>query len=124
MEALVAIDTSGSMTDDQLSEVLSNLLAIKKISGTKIWVVWGDMRKVGGPVPIERVGKQIKLGGRGGTDLCWPFKLADEMRLPIMVYFTDGYGPAPPTAHQRTLWVLTKDGQRPAKFGDVVVMSK
>lgn len=124
MEALVAIDTSGSMSDEQLSEVLSNLLAIKKISGTKIWVTWGDMKKVGGPLPIERVGKKIKLGGRGGTDLCWPFKLADEMRLPVLVYFTDGYGPAPDTAHQRTLWVLTRDGRQPAQFGDVVVMQK
>lgn len=120
MEALVAIDTSGSMSSEELQAVVGHLLKIKKISGTKIWVTWGDMQREGGPLPIEKVGTRLKLTGRGGTDLRWPFKLATKMRIPAVVYFTDGYGPAPESAPQKVLWVLTSGGQKPADYGMTV----
>lgn len=117
MEALVAIDTSGSMSDETLQKVLAHLLKIKKISGTRIWITWGDIRREGGPIPIERVGKSIKFTGRGGTDLCWPFEIANKMRLPVVVCFTDGYGPAPESVRQKVLWAITKGGRVPARYG-------
>lgn len=121
LEALAAIDTSGSITDDDLSQILGELLQIKKISGTKIHVVWGDTRLAGGPLPIEKVTGQIKMCGRGGTDLRWPFELATKMRLPLVVYFTDGYGPVPSRVLQKTLWVITKNGKEPASYGESIV---
>jgi len=120
LEALVAIDTSGSMSSEQLSDILAHLLQIKKISGTRIWVTWGDTKCEGGPLPIEKVGSGIKLKGRGGTDLCWPFGVADRMRVPLLVYFTDGYGPAPQQAQQKVVWVLTRNGRKPADYGFVL----
>ncbi|MEW6770071.1 MAG: VWA-like domain-containing protein [Bacillota bacterium] len=123
LRALAAIDTSGSMTNEQLSEAFGQLRHISRVSGTDIWVVWGDVRCEGGPVPLAHVARnKVRIKGRGGTDLQWPFEIADKDRFPLVVYFTDGYGPAPQSAAQRTLWVLTKDGQRPAPFGDTVVL--
>lgn len=124
MEALVAIDTSGSMSDDDLRDTLGQLLQIKKVSGTRILVVWGDIRHCGGPIPIERVKGDLKLKGRGGTDLCWPFDMATRMRIPTVVYFTDGYGPAPPSVPQRVLWVITGGGRKPADYGYTVYLEK
>lgn len=120
MQALVAIDTSSSMGDRTLAEILGHLLQIKKISGTKIWVTWGDVQLEGGPMSIEKVGKRVRLKGRGGTDLCWPFMVADRMKIPVVVYFTDGYGQAPQRVKQKVMWVLTKDSKRPAEYGFVV----
>jgi len=131
LEALAAIDTSGSMSDEDLAIILGQLLQIKKVSGTKIWIVWGDTKQAGGPIPIEKLRQKINFTGRGGTDLCWPFELADKMRLPLVVYFTDGYGPAPVAVNQRVLWVLTKDSNLPwvsdnysskVTYGEVVRM--
>lgn len=119
-KALVAIDTSGSMTNETLGQVLSHLLQIKKVSGTQIWVVWGDTRREGGPLPIEKVRNCINIKGRGGTDLCWPFEIADRMRIDTVVYFTDGFGPAPNQVRQRVLWALTAIGERPAGYGEAI----
>lgn len=124
MQALVAIDTSGSMTDSELADILAHLLQIKKISGTKIWVVWGDTQHEGGPILIDKVGNRIKIKGRGGTDLRWPFEIADKMRIPTLVYFTDGYGPAPEaaTVKQRVIWAITPNGTPPADYGYTLKM--
>ena len=126
MEALVAIDTSGSMSDAELADILAHLQQIRKISGTKIWVVWGDTQREGGPVPLEKVGRAVKIKGRGGTDLRWPFEIADKMRLGTVVYFTDGYGPVPEAGKvkQRVLWVITPQGRPPADYGYTVKMEK
>lgn len=126
MEALVAIDTSGSMSDAELADILAHLQQIRKISGTKMWVVWGDTRREGGPVPLEKVGRAVKVKGRGGTDLRWPFEIADRMRIGTVVYFTDGYGPVPNAGEvkQRVLWVITPQGQPPADYGYTVRMEK
>lgn len=121
MEALVAIDTSASISQKELSLVLSHLLKIKKISGTKIWIVWGDMCQQGGPILIENLTQKFKFKGGGGTDLCWPFRLADKMKINTVIYFTDGYGIVPEKVKQRTLWVLTPNGIPPTtKYGFVI----
>lgn len=120
LKALAVIDTSLSMSEDELVKIVTELLFIKKISGTKIHVAWGDTRLAGGPVPIENIRNNIALGGRGGTDFRWGFELADKLRVPLVVFFTDGYGHAPEKVNQRVLWALTENGQKPTAYGDTV----
>jgi len=57
--------------------------------------------------------------GGGFTDLRPVFDYARTMRpLPAaVIYLTDGIGPAPERMEFPTLWVLTKEGERPVPWG-------
>jgi predicted metal-dependent peptidase len=62
-----------------------------------------------------------KLRGGGGTDFRPVFEYADNLRDPpsVVVFFTDGYGPAPTTAPTGygTVWMITEGGVPPCKWG-------
>ncbi|MBI5512994.1 MAG: hypothetical protein HY909_04455 [Deltaproteobacteria bacterium] len=103
---LVALDTSGSMSSEELSEIARQLRVLAPL--VKITVCECD-------AVIHRVypfkGSVAEVAGRGGTDLrpvFAPTFLRDH-RPDGVVYFTDGQGPYPPTRPPvRTLWVLTR----------------
>lgn len=107
---LVAIDTSASVSYEELLEIARHLQLLHALAA--ITIVECD-------VVIQRVypfqGKLNAVQGRGGTDLRPVF--ADEMlrqyRPDGIVYFTDGYGPYPEEAPAvPTLWVLTVDPEQ------------
>ena len=60
----------------------------------------------------------IYLGG-GFTDLRPVFDHALRMqpRPAAVIYLTDGYGEAPAAMALPTLWVLTREGRKPADWG-------
>lgn len=119
INALLAVDESGSISQGQLMSFCNELLAISKVTGANITVTCFDTECTE-PIPME---KYIKKKGReknGGTDFRPVFELADKMRIPLLVIFTDGEGEAPEFANQKVLWVLTKDGKKPAEFGHCV----
>jgi predicted metal-dependent peptidase len=108
---LVAIDTSGSMTTAELTEIGRQLQPLSDL--VKITVVECD-------VVIQRVypfaGRLGDVMGRGGTDLRPVFapEFLGQHRPDGIIYFTDGEGPYPPSDPGiRTLWVLSK----PQAFG-------
>ena len=125
LAVLVAIDTSGSMTDWDLREILDELHAIRQ-QGLRVALVQCDteVRAHGWLAPDTAV---TKLKGRGCTDLCPPFapQLLAQYRPGIVVYFTDGGGTAPAQAPPEVtvLWVLTGDRPvRPARWGQVATL--
>ena len=64
--------------------------------------------------------------GRGGTDLRPPFAadLLRKHRPNLVLYFTDGCGPAPENPPRMpVIWVLTDSGQMPCKWGRKVRMN-
>ncbi len=119
LTALLAIDTSGSISDADLQGFLNEVRGISKITGAKIYVTQCDTEPTN-PVELRRFVRNPKFTGRGGTDFRPVFKMADEMRVPLVVYLTDGYGTTPETVHQRVLWVLTRNSTNPAPYGEVV----
>ncbi|WP_231115053.1 vWA domain-containing protein [Neomoorella thermoacetica] len=121
MTALLAIDTSGSISDNDLQVFLNEIRAVSKITGTKVWVTQCDVEPTA-PIELKRFVKNPRFTGRGGTDFRPVFKMADEMHVPLVIYLTDGYGTAPEIVHQRVLWVLTKDHRVPADYGTSVVL--
>jgi predicted metal-dependent peptidase len=57
--------------------------------------------------------------GGGFTDLRPVFDYARTMqpRPAAVIYLTDGIGPAPEQMDYPTLWVLTREGEKPVEWG-------
>ena len=103
---LVAIDTSLSMTKQELEEIARQLVVLSERA--HITIAECD-------VSVARVypfaGRIENVVGRGGTDLRAVFApaLLGAHDVDGVVYFTDGDGPFPSSpAPVPTLWVLTK----------------
>jgi len=116
VNALLAIDESGSISDSKVKEFYGELQNINKITGVSIVVTRFDM-ECSIPVPLNKFIVDNKREKRGGTDFRPIFKLADELKIPFVIIFTDGDGEAPVSVNQKTLWVLTKNAKKPADFG-------
>lgn len=105
---LLAIDTSGSVSDDELREFMSEIHHIYK-TGVAVTIVQCDTKIVS----IEEFnGKtdNIKIGGRGGTsfDPVIDYFNANLKKYTSLVYFTDGEAYTGLTPKAPTLWVLSE----------------
>lgn len=90
LRLLLCVDTSGSVSDEQLTEFFHEIQHIHK-QGADVTIaeVDCDMQHVS-----KFTGKfQGIIHGRGGTDLELGFKYADEHKFDAMIYFTDYYAP-------------------------------
>jgi len=117
---LVGIDVSDSTNIVELREAFAReLVQIARGRDARITVLYANSR-------IQRVEAfsgasfvaQCYDGG-GFTDLRPVFEYARTMHpLPAaVIYLTDGIGPAPETMSFPTLWVLTREGERPVPWG-------
>lgn len=113
---LIAIDTSGSMSNLDLEESFGEVKQIWK-SGVKVDVIEcdasfnekDDMYEYNGKIPSARKG----LSGGGGTSFNEPIEYyMDHKEYTCMIYITDGYAPSPTTYRNRRplLWLLTSAG--------------
>lgn len=124
LRAIVAIDTSGSTTND-LPQFFSELTSLLGTFGDyELTVIQCDSEiqhvetfDAGNPVhaPVWNT------FGHGGTDFRPPFDYVaehPEIEPSCLIYITDGCGPAPdrPPPYP-VLWVLTADGEKPAPWG-------
>jgi predicted metal-dependent peptidase len=114
LSLVVAIDTSGSVSNDELSLFEAEIKKIHR-SGADITIIECDAR-------IHSVYKYTKtmaptFKGRGGTDFRPVFEYINkgELRqLPdAVIFLTDGEGPAPDKFGIPTLWVLTPTSRKP-----------
>jgi predicted metal-dependent peptidase len=120
LNLLVGIDVSDSTDLPELREAFAlELLRIAKGIEARITVVYANSRIrrierfTGSPQVVE------SFHGGGFTDLRPLFDHALGMKPPpaAVIYLTDGYGPAPEKMVFPTLWVLTKEAQRPVPWG-------
>lgn len=119
VNALIAIDESGSISDALVKMFYHELTEINKITGITMSVTRFDIQ-CSVPVPLSTFVTDSRREKRGGTDFRPIFKLADECKIPLVIVFTDGDGEAPASVNQSTLWVLTKNGKKPANYGYVI----
>jgi predicted metal-dependent peptidase len=119
---LVAIDTSGSMSTEELADIARQLVLLERL--VDITVVECD-------AAIQRVypftGSLREVAGRGGTDLRPVFaaEFLRQHRPDGVVYFTDGAGPYPAEEPGvRTLWVLTKPWDFACPWGEKAHMPR
>lgn len=116
---LLAVDASGSITESQIRQFHAELYAISRITGATLYVTQFDTECTDA-VPLRQYIRDKKRVKGGGTDFRPVFHLADKMRIPLLIIFTDGDGTVPETANQKVLWVLTKGAAKPAAFGHCI----
>ncbi len=121
---VIAIDTSGSITDEQIRMFLSEVNAIT----LQFQITWKlltcdsevqDAYDVEGSIDLDRV----QIRGRGGTDFRPVFQWIESSgTAPIgLVYLTDGIGEFPEAAPPYpVLWALT--GSAGVPFGETLVL--
>jgi predicted metal-dependent peptidase len=130
LKIAVAIDTSGSTTPDLpafLAELAGIVAAFPRYELTVIAcdMVVHSVEVYSEDRPLST--DAVVLGGGGGTDLRPPFAWieAHSADVDVMVYLTDGFGPAPEHAPPwPVLWVLVPDGKPPAPWAQVVWMGR
>ena len=130
LKIVVAIDTSGSVNDRQISEIFTEILGILAKRKHEITVIECDARvqrvyQVKTAADIKR-----KVQGRGGTLFTPVIEHINQDRYfrdALLIYFTDGFGesriPRPRT--YRNLWVVlgsTKNLSLKEPFGASVAL--
>lgn len=107
---LVAVDTSGSVSSDELKEFFSEVHHMHK-TGSDITVVQCDTA-ISDIRPYKQSNK-IELHGRGGTSFepVIEYYDANQKKYTCLIYFTDGEAPAPAKPRGNVLWVLSSTSQ-------------
>ncbi len=116
IRVLIALDESGSITNEQLQTFLHELAEVNRITNADILVTEFDT-ECSKPKPAAEYRHKTQRDKKGGTDFRPIFALADSLKISLVAIFTDGEGIAPDHADQKVLWVLTKEGKQPAPYG-------
>ena len=111
LKIVVAIDTSGSVDDDQIAVIFNEIFAILAKRKHEITVIECDSA-VQRVYRVRNAGEiQKKVAGRGGTYFTPVIEFINNdkyFRDALLIYFTDGFGedeiPKPKT--YRNLWVI------------------
>ena len=106
---LVAVDTSGSVNNNELRDFFSEITYIYK-AGARITILECDARI---SANYEYNGKWTgKVHGRGGTDFqpVIDYYRKNRKDYAALVYFTDGECSIPSNVPRDTIWVITSEG--------------
>lgn len=117
---LVAIDTSGSIGEDELSQFLAEVNKLAEIQPVDLVVFDDGIQQ--GPMPFNKKHTGFDFKGRGGTDFTDVFKMAEERHYQSVIMLTDGCAGAVeyPAGVRDVLWVLTGSGNPPVEWGERV----
>lgn len=116
---MVAVDTSGSVSQKELQDFFSEINYIYK-AGARVTIVQCDacINKIS-----EYDGKTIpKIVGRGGTDFNEPidYYIKHKKDYASLIYFTDGECSLPDKHPSGVVWVITSNGMHQDYFGKVI----
>jgi predicted metal-dependent peptidase len=107
---LLAIDTSGSVCDDELKEFMNEIHHIYK-SGVDITIVQCDT-SINSIEPYKG-NNEITVKGRGGTSFepVLDYYAANGKKFTSLVYFTDGECYTSQRPKGNVLWVISERSQ-------------
>jgi len=120
---IIAVDTSGSITDDLLSQFLGEIFSIKAMSPTIAMKIITCDCEVHDVFDVDGEMPKITFKGRGGTSFVPVFKdIETKKRDPkALIYLTDAYGNFPVKAPEYpVLWVISNEDEHVIPFGEVV----
>lgn len=110
---LVAVDTSGSVGDDELTEFFQEIYHMTKL-GTEVTVLQADsdIQDISDFTDFHKMLKEgkVKIYGRGGTSFTPAVDYYNEHKkeFSCMIYLTDGEAPTPENEPKGSiLWVLS-----------------
>lgn len=126
----VALDTSGSMSDQDVIEALTELKGLRDTHPMNLTIIQCDyaITSVKTYDNSEEIDWQrFEIDGRGGTTFEPPFEYVNDLvetgetsTPSVFVYFTDGYGNFPSEPDYHTIWVRAKNGYKDFPFGEVI----
>ena len=114
-EIAVAIDISGSISDEEFKQAIKEVLAIVKSHNQEITIIECDKEirrayKVKSPRDVQE-----RLATGGGTKFSPVFEYANNKKINLLIYFTDGKGEEKLEVIPRgykTLWVISGRGDK------------
>ena len=117
---VVGVDTSGSVSDAELSSFMSEVSGIlADAPPEELWLLSVDAKvheaeEIDDPVDLELFARE-KLVGRGGTDMTQIFKWVDEQEISpdFVVVLTDGFTPFGVDPGYPVIWVMSSDNTAP-----------
>ena len=111
-KVLVAIDTSGSVSNEELQEFFGEVNHLYK-SGVCVDIVEFDTQ-IQSKFEYKGAKTEIPISGRGGTDVTSTVEYyAQHREYSTLVIFTDGYLGINHLPHVPNLiWIITSDGSR------------
>jgi predicted metal-dependent peptidase len=120
IEICVGIDTSGSISMEDLRDALSEILGVTRaFSSVRLTALSCDAEvhtttEINSPEDVAT----MELKGGGGTSFKPVFEWIEENkpRTKLLIFFTDGYGDFPEYTNLHTLWCVTKNGMELDKF--------
>lgn len=124
-EVVVAVDTSGSMSDELLTAAMSEVRGVVAAAGGQVTFMACDAEIHA----VKRVSSwqqaAASLKGGGGTNFNPIFDALQRREPDVCVVITDGYGPAPNIPPRYSvIWALIGGNtERPAKWGKCVVVA-
>lgn len=125
---VVVIDTSGSISGEEIGEFISEIDAIKSYVRARITLLTCDSELNHGCPwyfdPWDEFSRDIEIHGGGGTSFSPPFEwIENQDRAPdLLVYFTDARGKFPPAEPMYPVLWLVK-GQATVPFGQRVQLN-
>jgi predicted metal-dependent peptidase len=109
-----AVDTSGSMSSDDLSDIFTEIRVYRETYPCRLTIIQADAviqsittyEELDG----EEIPKNVKVSGGGGTDFRPVFNwINDNAPGSYVIFATDGYGTFPEsTLSSGLIWLLTK----------------
>lgn len=121
---LVAVDTSGSVSNEELIDFFNEITYIYK-AGARITILECDSKITAN---YEYNGKWSgKVHGRGGTDFqpVIDYYRKNRKDYSALVYFTDGECYIPDNVPKDTIWVITSEGDNNKKYpGRTLIIPK
>jgi predicted metal-dependent peptidase len=117
---VLCIDTSGSISEQQLGMFIAECRSILEIAGVSAVIISADatvsqVLQPGDTLPVTLI-------GGGGTDFAPALKEAEKYIPDGIVYLTDGDGEYPQNCLYPVLWALTR--ARKVPFGEVVLLDE
>ena len=129
-EIAVAIDISGSISDEEYKQAIKEVLNIVKNYNQEITIIECDkeIRRAYKVKSVKDVKERIATGG--GTKFSPVFEYANNKKINLLVYFTDGKGEEKLNVMPRgykVLWVISGRGDKLSlenPYGAVKKLSK
>jgi predicted metal-dependent peptidase len=125
----IAVDTSGSIGEEEFSIFFAEIKKILQFYKTKLIIIEADddVRKVYEINSYKEDINHIEFVGGGGTDFSPVFEYIDNhhMKIDLLIYFTDLQGIYPQKTHfsYKVLWITTPtNAGEKVPFGHIIAI--